>query len=61
METLGGVMHGEAGDSSTARVLAVLWLGARRQLAIRVGNGASRAQLLFKRVGGVENMTNGED
>ena len=54
-------MHGEAGGSSAARVSAVLWLGARRQLAIRVGNGAVRARLLFKGAGGMENMANGED
>ena len=45
--TKGGAVHGEAGGSSAARVSAVLWLGARRQLAIRVGNGAVRARLLF--------------
>ena len=56
-----GMEHGEAGGSVTARVSAVLWLGARRQLAIRVGNGAARARLLFKGAGGMENTANGED
>ena len=55
------MVHGEGGDSSAARVLAALQLGARRQLAIRVGNRAARAWLLFKGAGGVENTTNGED
>ena len=43
---------------SVERRRAALWLGVRRQLAIRVGNGAARARLLFKGAGGVENTTN---